>query len=293
MGHERWYTAVAREAGATNSDMADERIAEQRLAAPLSAEATLPDSDGRPLAENDEHYRAILSIRAPLEVRFRDSADTYVTGDLLLYYDREDRRKCAAPDVLVARGLAKRFRRSYVLWEEGKPPDCVVEVSSPDSRTKDRTKKRKLYAKLGVREYFLFDPVYEDSQHEGRLQGFRLWGGRSMPMGPGGVAGSRAELESEVLGVSLRPEGKRVRLRDLRSGEDLLYFDETEDARQAATQAQRLAETQRNEETRARQLAETQRDEESGARRAAEARVAELEAMLRGSSALPRSDAAK
>ena len=65
--------------------MADERIVEQRAAAPFSAEATLRDSDGRPMAENDEHYRAIISIRAPLEVRFRNSADTYVTGDLLLY----------------------------------------------------------------------------------------------------------------------------------------------------------------------------------------------------------------
>ena len=264
---------MAREAGTGRGEMADERIVEQRAAAPLSAEATLPDSDGRPIAENDEHYRAIISIRAPLEVRFRNSAGTYVTGDLLLYYDRNNPKKCAAPDVLVARGVSKRFRRSYVLWEEGQPPDCVVEVSSPDSRKKDRTKKRELYAKLGVKEYFLFDPVYENSHSEGRLQGFRLWGDHSVPMGPGEEAGSEAELESEVLGVALRPEGKRLRLRDLHSGEDLLYFDETEDARQAAAQAQRLA--------------ERQRDEEAGRRRAAEARVAELEVMLRGSNTLP------
>ena len=92
----------------------------------------------------------------------------------------------------MARGVSKRFRRSYVLWEEGQPPDCVVEVSSPDSRKKDRTKERELYAKLGVRECFLIDPVYENSHSEGRLQGFRLWGDHSVPMGPGEEAGATA-----------------------------------------------------------------------------------------------------
>ena len=71
-----------------------------------------------------------------------------------------------------ARGVSKRFRRSYVLWEEGKAPDCEVEVSSPVWRAKERTKKRDLYAKLGVREYFLIDPAYENPHSEGRLKGF-------------------------------------------------------------------------------------------------------------------------
>ena len=76
-------------------------------AAPLSAEAALPDSDGLPMAENDEHFRAILPVRPPLEVRFRNSANTYASGDLLLFCNHED--------VLVAERLAKRFRRSYLL----------------------------------------------------------------------------------------------------------------------------------------------------------------------------------
>ena len=273
--------------------MAEERIVEQRAAAPLSAEATLPCSDGRPMAESDEHCRAILSVRLPLEVRFRESADTYVSGDLLLYYDRNDRRKCVAPDVLVARGVAKRMRRSYVLWEEGKVPDCVVEVSTPDSRKQDRGWKRELYRRLGVREYFLFDPVYEDRRDDGRLQGYRLWEEQSVAMGPGGSAGSAGELKSEVLGVSLRPEGKRLRLRDLRNGEALLDHDEMEDARRAAEQAKRTAERQRDEEAATRRAAERRRDREAGARRAAETRVAELEAILRGSNALPGGDVAK
>lgn len=241
--------------------MADEQIVEQRAAAPLGSPETLeyPDSDGQPMAESDEHYRAIQSIRAPLEVRYRDSADTYVSGDLLLYYERGNRHKRVAPDVLVTKGVGRGPRRTYLLWEEGKPPDFVAEVSSPGSRTNDRTVKRELYARLGVQEYFLFDPVYEDSEHSGRLQGFRLWGDGSVEMGSGGAEGSAEELGSEVLGLSLRPENKQIRLRDLATGEDLLNFDETEAARRAAEKA---------------------RNDEAEARRLAEARVAELEAIL-------------
>ena len=240
--------------------MAEEWIVEQRAGARLveSDASQYPDSDGLPMAENDEHCRAILSIRGPLEVRFQGSSDTYVTGDLLLDYEEDGERKSVVPDVMVVRGVPTGPRRTYLLWEEGKPPDFVAEVSSPSSRSYDRTSKRALYAKLGVREYFLFDPVYEEPGHDGALQGYRLRGSESVEMGPGGGA----ELRSEVLGLSLRPEGKRVRLRDLVTGQDLLWFEETENARRAA---------------------ERQRDEAAGARRAAEARVAELEALLRAS----------
>ena len=246
-------TARAPQVGAIMGGLVDQRIVEQRPLATLSAEETLPDSDGRPIAESDDHYRAIISVRGPLEVRFRNRGDIYISGDLLLYYDPADGGKSVAPDFLVVRGVSPRRRRSYVLWEEGKPPDCVVEVSSPDSGRTDRVRKRELYARLGVAEYFLFDPVYGDPRHEGRLQCFRLYGGRSVPVGPRGAAGSVSELASEVLGVSMRPEAKRLRLRDLGSGKDLLHFDETEEDRQA----------------------------ERVARKTAEARVVELEAELR------------
>ena len=156
-------------------------------------------------------------------------------------------------------GVTKQFRHSKLLWAEGQAPDWVVDVRSTDARTRDRTEKRQLYARLGVLEYFLCDPVYKHSQARGTITGIPAVGGPLGGDGPRGSTGSAAELESELLELSQRPDGKRVRLRDLRSGEDLLFFDEPEEAELAA---------------------DKERDQETDARRAAEARVAESEAVL-------------
>ena len=272
--------------------MAKKRTVEQNAPSSLAEPEPLeyPDSDGLPMAENDEHYVAIQSVRLPLEEHLRHSGNTYVTGDLLMYYVQGDPSERVAPDVMVVRGVASGPRRSYLVWAEGKPPDFVVEVSSPDSGKADRTVKRELYASIGVQEYLLFDPGYEEAGQAGRVQLFRRWGSKLVETGPGGPEGSDAELESEVLRVSFRAEGMRVRVRDLASGEDLLWNDEqalalqdSERQRSVLTQALQDSERQRDADAQARQDAERQRDAAIEAQKATEARIAELEALLRDS----------
>ena len=59
------------------------------------------------------------------------------------------------PDILyVARDGAGSIQRTHL---EG-PADLVVEVVSPDSRTRDRRDKLREYRRAGVREYWLIDP---------------------------------------------------------------------------------------------------------------------------------------
>jgi len=84
---------------------------------------------------------------------------TYVSGNLLLYYEKDDLNKRCAPDVLVALGVPPHKRDNYLLWKEGKAPDFVIEVTSKSTRSRDTGKKKKLYARLGVREYCIFDPL--------------------------------------------------------------------------------------------------------------------------------------
>ena len=48
-------------------------------------------------------------------------------------------------------------RRIYKLWEEGRAPQVIFEVTSRSTRREDLRSKHDLYERLGVSEYFLFD----------------------------------------------------------------------------------------------------------------------------------------
>ena len=89
-----------------------------------------PETDGKPMAETDVHRQLLTDLIFTLTNFFRDEPDVYVSGDLLLYYVEGDPKKRVAPDVFVVRGVSKRQRRIYKLWEEGRPPDVVIELSS-------------------------------------------------------------------------------------------------------------------------------------------------------------------
>jgi len=60
------------------------------------------------------------------------------------------------PDVLFITGdRFDIYNRAYI----GGPPDLVVEILSPSTSGRDRTVKAELYARFGVREYWMVDPV--------------------------------------------------------------------------------------------------------------------------------------
>ena len=239
-----------------------------------SAAVDYPSSDGKPLAENDAQARAILYAFGALRVRYRDRRpDVYVSADLLIHYEEGNPRVSVAPDVFVVFGVEDRVRMSYRLWEEGKGPDFVLEVASPNTWREDVETKPGVYARLGVREYFLFDPTGEHLTP--RLQGYRLVDGEYERLAAVESIDRTLRLRSDVLGLELRTKaGGEMRFHDPATGRDLLSHGEEHAARRAA---ERRAE----EERAARQEEAVARREEAAARRAAEARIAELEARLR------------
>ncbi len=198
----------------------------------LSSEDPLyPSSDGLPLAENDWQLAAILDAIAALKLRYRDRSDVYVSGDLLIYYEKGNPGRCVAPDVFVVFGAARHNRMVYKLWEEPKPPDFVLEVASENTWRKDLGEKRALYAKLGVREYWLFDP--RDEYFDPPLQGLVLRGGAYRAL-PGVPDDGARTIRSEVLGLDVRVEDDVLRFRDPATGEYLRNLAEEKAARQAA-----------------------------------------------------------
>jgi len=88
---------------------------------------------------------------------------------------RASRPSVFAPDVMVVFGVPGTERRVYKLWEEDRAPAVVFEVSSRATWLTDQGNKRALCERLGVGEYFLWDPRYEYLTPP--LQGFCLVGG--------------------------------------------------------------------------------------------------------------------
>ncbi len=186
---------------------------------------TYPERDGKPVAETDVHIEQLLDLRQALDWHFRDNPQVYVSGNLLIYYVEGDPNERIAPDVFVVFGVPKGQRRVYKVWEEGKGPDVVFEITSRSTRREDLGEKKLIYADLGVKEYFLFDPLNEYLTPP--LQGFRLM--------PEGYVPIQADpLVSEVLGLALQVEGGRLRLYDLRTGQRLLTYKEVQAAVAAA-----------------------------------------------------------
>ena len=105
---------------------------------------------------------------------------TLVTGDRYVtlgpaYVANESRY----PDLLVAFDVdpaAYEARNGYVISEQGKPPDFILEVASRHTASDDRGVKKDYYERLGVGEYWLFDS--EGEFYGFTLRGYRLVDGR-------------------------------------------------------------------------------------------------------------------
>lgn len=182
-----------------------------------------PESDGQPMAETDLHRDEMGDLIHALKRRYRDVPDVYVTGNLFFYYVKGDPRAVVAPDVFLVYGVAKRKRRTYKLWEEGRVPSLVIELTSDNTKDEDLSKKKVCYESLGVEEYFLHDPFGDYLNPT--LQGFRLVNGRYRPIDPE----PDGSLRSLTTGLILQVEGARLRLVDVVTGERLLWEDEMDE----------------------------------------------------------------
>ncbi len=119
-----------------------------------------PTGDGKPMAETEIHRDDMMDIIRTLQDYFATEPMVCVSGNMLMFYEEGNRRKHVSPDVFVVRGIPKKERENYLIWEEGKAPDLVVELTSKSTKREDQQKPRLLYRDvLKVPEYFLFDPT--------------------------------------------------------------------------------------------------------------------------------------
>jgi Uma2 family endonuclease len=142
-----------------------------------------PTSDGKPMAETELHRILMVAVIDMLQYWYADDPKVCVSGNLLMYYVRGDKRRHVSPDVFVAFGVPKKIRDYYLTWEEGKNPSVIIELTSSSTKSEDTRKKFALYRDvLKVKEYFLFDPRADYLNP--RLKGFRLRRGQYAPIAP-------------------------------------------------------------------------------------------------------------
>ena len=161
-----------------------------------------PSSDGKPVAESDFQLTVLTYAREALRIHFRAREDVYVAANLLIYYQEGDAEVRVAPDVFVVVGASSHERMSYLLWQEPKGPDWVLEITSRSTRVEDQGSKRELYRRLGVAEYWQYDPTGDYLRP--RLRGLELVAGEYEEM-PSGARGDGTQvMASAVLGLELR-----------------------------------------------------------------------------------------
>ena len=221
----------------------------------------LPYDDGENM-ETQRHKMQMDLLIEGLDPWLEKREDGYVGGNMFIYFSQAQLKNqdFKGPDFFAVTGVSKKERKSWVVWEEEKAPDVVIELLSPSTANFDRTEKKQIYQnKMRVSEYFWYDPFNSKD-----FAGFFLNSGVYQPL----VFNEQGWLISQSLGLALvRWSGKyrgvtTVWLRwATLSGEVLLTGHElAEQERDRAEQAHERAEQEREraeqERERADRLAE-------------------------------------
>ena len=208
----------------------------------LPGQHELPCEDGEPM-ETSRHRAQMAHLIEALEHATRDRDDVYVAGNMFVYFSPRQLKNefFRGPDVFVVLGAEKKERLSWVLWEEMRLPDVVIELTSTSTRDEDYGTKKDVYERIWkTAVYVIYDPITH------ALDAWQLEGGRYVPA-------PRAENGDVEIGLL----GLRLGLRDVpldqvigppslrwidRSGEPLpTYAENAESRAQLADAHKRIA----------------------------------------------------
>ncbi len=217
----------------------------------LTEDELYPSSDGEPLGETGLHVVATTKLFCCLLNHFAGK-EVLVTNNLFWYWEKGNPEACYAPDIMVVKGVSNEPRKTFLSWKEKVSAPCTIfEMTSEETKKKDLIKKKADYQWLGVKEYFLFDPL--KCELEIPFQGFRLRKKEYVPIKPD----KEGSLESKQLNLLFQEEGFYLRVIDKETGNKLPNYDEESQRRQLVEIEKKAAEKRAREaEERARQLEE-------------------------------------
>ena len=194
----------------------------------------------------------IADIGPVLRLRFKPRADSVlVSGRAYILYDINDPNARIAPDYFIVFDVDVQSiirHNSYRVWQWGKPPDFALEIASESTALNDVTTKRDIYARIGAREYWRFDPSGGELYGE-PLAGERLVDGIYEPYPIHTDADGDIWAHSEALNLDFYMRGNRFWVKDSATGE-WLNFLEAELAAHEVTKLAHNLERQAHEATR-------------------------------------------
>ena len=186
---------------------------------------------------------------------------TLVTADRWMVASPDSFRDLARyPDLLIAFDVDPELYEAsngYIISEQGKPPDFVLEVASRSTADIDTGPKRDDYARLLIPEYWRFDETGE--YHGARLAGDRLVGNAYEPIPIDELPDGALQGYSPALNLLLRWERGALAWHDPATEQHIVTYDdlqiraETAEAHLRAEREARLRERQQAE-TRIREL---------------------------------------
>ena len=189
-----------------------------------------------------------LDMIWPIVELFGKIPNVFINSDVFIYHRVGGATVTVAPDLMIAFDVDVQSimdSGSYHTWMVGKPPEFVMEVGSDSTFNRDLDEKPAIYAEMGVRQYWLFDPP-DGSRYGFILKGLRLVNGRyeEIPMTEG--PGDSARGHCEVLGLDICWENGTLRFYNPATGEYLKNQDETIAALAAAVAERDAAQTERD-----------------------------------------------
>ena len=193
---------------------------------------------------------------------FRNRPDVFWGGEGFLCIDTRPGSIRFVPDCMVAYGVDPDYvfaRNGYVISEMGKPPDFVMEIGSRTTGRVDVTRKREGYASFGVPEYWRFDETGGD-YHGKPLAGDMLVDGLYQPIPLHYESDGTIWGHSEVLGIDIYWQDKKLRIFDPATGEFMPEYNEVMEERDSALIERETALVERDSALVERETALSERD---------------------------------
>src|SRR5579871_488229 len=196
--------------------------------------------------------------------------------NLNVYLTRNKEEYPLAPDVAVIKGVKPELLRSWSIAVSGIAPQVMFEIASEDTWAKDAQEKPARYERMGVSEYFAYDPNDPplSRRHPQPLYGWRRdeTSGLLRPL----TLNASGAMWSEQLESWLVPDGAFLRLYD-RAWQ--LRLTQTQAEIKKSETLSILAEAERREKEAERQRADAERREKEAERQRAEAEKRRAEAL--------------